>query len=148
MRQFSARRRLAAALVAVGASALVLTGCGGDDEGATGTGAVTVTATDDDCRLSTAQLSAGTHVFQGKNEGSRVTEFYVYADGDRVVGEVENIAPGVSRELRVKLSAGKYEAACKPGMEGGGIRRALTVTGKGTASALAPSLQGAGAQYQ
>ena len=28
------------------------------------------------------------------NKGSKVTEFYVYAAGDRVMGEVENIAPG------------------------------------------------------
>jgi iron uptake system component EfeO len=130
MRQFPARRRLAAVLVVAGSSALALTGCSGDDKGSADPGAITVTATDDDCRLATAQLPAGTHVFRVKNEGSRVTEFYVYGDGDRVVGEVEDIAPGVSRDLHVKLSAGKYEAACKPGMEGDGIRRALSVTGK------------------
>ena len=47
------------------------------------------------------------------------------------MGEVENIAPGLSRELHVELPAGTYETACKPGMIGDGIRSALTVTGDG-----------------
>jgi iron uptake system component EfeO len=45
------------------------------------------------------------------------------------MGEVENIAPGLSRELHVELPAGSYETACKPGMIGKGIRAALTVSG-------------------
>ena len=45
------------------------------------------------------------------------------------MGEVENIAPGLSRELHVELPAGTYETACKPGMIGKGIRAALTVSG-------------------
>jgi iron uptake system component EfeO len=52
----------------------------------------------------------------------------VYAAGDRVMGEVENIAPGLSRELIVELAAGTYETACKPGMIGKGIRNAFTVS--------------------
>ncbi len=56
------------------------------------------------------------------NKGGKVTEFYVYAEGDRVMGEVENIAPGLSRDLHVELPAGTYETACKPGMIGKGIR--------------------------
>ena len=27
------------------------------------------------------------------NKGAKVTEFYVYAGGDRIMGEVENVAP-------------------------------------------------------
>ena len=38
------------------------------------------------------------------------------------MGEVENIAPGLSRDLHVELPAGTYETACKPGMIGKGIR--------------------------
>ena len=49
--------------------------------------------------------------------------------GDRVMGEVENIGPGLTRELHVELPAGTYETACKPGMIGKGIRGAFTVTG-------------------
>jgi iron uptake system component EfeO len=53
----------------------------------------------------------------------------VYAAGDRVMGEVENIVPGLSRDMLLELPAGTYETACKPGMIGKGIRGPLKVTG-------------------
>ncbi|KAB1910563.1 iron uptake system protein EfeO, partial [Micromonospora sp. AMSO31t] len=86
--------------------------------------------------------------FKVTNSGSKVNEFYVYAAGDRVMGEVENIAPGLSRELRVELPAGTYETACKPGMSGRGIRGALKVSG--TVATVAPdaALSQATASYQ
>lgn len=131
MRAFLLHRGRAAFLLAAGLSAaLGLAGCGGDGQGGTSGDAVAVTSTDDECQIATTDLAAGTHVFRVENKGTRNTEFYVYGAGDKVVGEVEDISPGVTRELRVKLDAGKYEAACKPGMEGDGIRRTLTVTGK------------------
>ena len=49
------------------------------------------------------------------NGGSKVTEFYVYAEGDRVMGEVENIAPGLTRELLVELPAGSTRRPASPG---------------------------------
>jgi iron uptake system component EfeO len=49
------------------------------------------------------------------------------------MGEVENITPGLSRELRVELPAGTYQTACKPGMVGAGIRNDLTVSGSAAA---------------
>ena len=52
-------------------------------------------------------------------------------DGLRIVGEVENIGPGLSRDLVVTCPAGKYVTACKPGMNGDGIRSDFTVTDSG-----------------
>ena len=64
------------------------------------------------------------------NNGSKVTEFYVYGEGERVMGEVENISPGLQRKLIVQLSQpGTYQTACKPGMIGDGLRGDFTVTG-------------------
>jgi iron uptake system component EfeO len=64
------------------------------------------------------------------NNGSKVTEFYVYGEGERVMGEVENISPGLERKLIVQLGEpGKYQTACKPGMIGDGLRSDFTVTG-------------------
>ncbi|MGX6601960.1 iron uptake system protein EfeO [Micromonosporaceae bacterium Da 78-11] len=100
-----------------------------DEAGATSGGPVTVKASDTACEVGAATLDAGTSVFAITNSGNKVTEFYVYAAGDRVMGEVENIAPGLSRQLHVELPAGTYETACKPGMIGKGIRNALTVSG-------------------
>ncbi len=64
------------------------------------------------------------------NNGTKVTEFYVYGEGDRVLGEVENISPGLQRKLVVQLSEpGTYKTACKPGMVGDGIRADFIVKG-------------------
>src|SRR3954447_576810 len=127
-----ARKRLSLAGLA-GVTALTLAACGGGGTAAGRADAaddIAVQATDQACDVATTELAAGVHQFTVTNTGSKVTEFYVYADGDRVMGEVENIAPGVARELRVELPAGDYEATCKPGMVGDGIRSALKVTGE------------------
>ena len=64
------------------------------------------------------------------NNGTKVTEFYVYGEGERVMGEVENISPGLQRKLIVQLTEpGTYQTACKPGMIGDGLRGDFTVTG-------------------
>ena len=74
--------------------------------------------------------SAGTATFAITNRGAKVTEFHVYAAGDNALGELENIAPGKTGELRVELPAGTYETACRPGSAGKGIRGRLTVKGE------------------
>jgi iron uptake system component EfeO len=114
-----------------------LTACAKDEPAATddSTGPVTVKATDSACDLSRRDVKSGTSTFSVTNGGSKVTEFYVYAEGDRVMGEVENIGPGLKRELIVELPAGKYQAVCKPGMVGDGIRGDLTVSGDAPAQA-------------
>ncbi|MEV4706589.1 iron uptake system protein EfeO [Actinoplanes sp. NPDC049316] len=121
------------ALAAAGLLGGTLAACGSDDGGsAAGTaagGPITVKATDTACEVAKNTADAGTSVFTITNGGNKVTEFYVYAAGDRVMGEVENIAPGLTRELHVELPAGTYETACKPGMIGKGIRAAFTVSG-------------------
>ncbi|MFC6083547.1 iron uptake system protein EfeO [Sphaerisporangium aureirubrum] len=90
---------------------------------------ITVAANDTACDVGTTALPAGTSTFTVTNSGTKVTEFYVYAAGDRVMGEVENIVPGLTREVIIELPAGTYETACKPGMIGKGIRGPLKVTG-------------------
>ncbi|GIE95852.1 iron uptake system protein EfeO [Paractinoplanes rishiriensis] len=118
-------------ILALFAAGTVAACSSGDDPA--GGGPIAVRASDTTCEVATATLDAGTHVFAVANAGSKVTEFYVYAAGDRVMGEVENITPGLSRELRVELPAGSYQTACKPGMIGTGIRNALTVSGSAPA---------------
>ena len=139
------------ALVAVGALSSALAACGGDkpDDGTAdaASGPIAVKATDTTCDVATSTLDAGTHVFTVTNSGAKVTEFYVYAAGDRVMGEVENITPGLSRQLRVELPAGTYQTACKPGMIGQGIRAALTVSGSAAALTDDAALSQATASY-
>ncbi|GAA3106416.1 iron uptake system protein EfeO [Streptosporangium carneum] len=125
--------------IAVGFLALAgLTACSGGGAPAaspqaaksTAGGPIAVAASDTECKVATTEVAAGTSTFTITNGGSKVTEFYVYASGDRVMGEVENIVPGLTREVIVELPAGVYETACKPGMIGKGIRGPLKVTGE------------------
>ena len=119
--------------VLTGALALIaLAGCGtatpAEQEGG---GAIAVSASDDACEVATTSAKAGTITFEVTNKGSRVTEFYLYAEGDRIMGEVENVTPGLTRRLIVEVTdSGKYQTACKPGMQGKGIRGEFTVTGE------------------
>jgi iron uptake system component EfeO len=93
---------------------------------------VTVTSTDDGCKLSSTEAPAGKLTFEVTNDGAEVTEFYLLReDGQSIVGEVENIGPQLSRELVVNAGEGTYVTACKPGMKGDGIRSDFTVTKSG-----------------
>jgi iron uptake system component EfeO len=93
---------------------------------------LTVQATDTECKLSATNAPSGTLTFAVTNGGTKVTEFYLYGeDGKRVLGEVENIGPGITRELALKVQAGNYLTACKPGMTGDGIRAPFSVSDSG-----------------
>lgn len=116
-----------AALLALGAVALA--GCTDNTATASADGGIAVNATDDSCAVATASAPGGTLAFSVRNEGTKVNEFYLLAeDGLRIIGEVENIGPGVTRDLVVMAPEGSYFAACKPGMVGDGIRSPFTVT--------------------
>lgn len=97
-----------------------------------GTGRVAVAATDTSCTLSTSSLRSGTATFVVTNQGSSATEFEILAkDGLTILGEVENVGPGLSRTLSLQTQPGSYTAVCKPGMVGDGVGRStVTVTGK------------------
>ncbi|MEU0468661.1 iron uptake system protein EfeO [Amycolatopsis sp. NPDC006131] len=124
-------------LAAAGFGALlVLSACSGGDQNTAAGGPITVDATDTACTVSATTANAGNVTFEVTNKGTKVTEFYLYAEGDRIMGEVENIAPGLTRKLTVEVpDAGTYQTACKPGMTGDGIRGAFTVTGGATRQA-------------
>jgi len=98
---------------------------------------IAVKATNNTCEVEQTSFDAGKITFNVKNDGSKVTEVYVYgasgAEFTKVISEVENIGPGTSRELTVTLDPGSYELACKPGQTGHGIRQAITVGGGATA---------------
>lgn len=112
------------------AVATLLAACGGGQP-ASGDGSIAVAAGDTTCDLAKAEAPAGQVTFNITNKGSKVTEFYLYGTGDRILGEVENIGPGLTRKLIVEVpDGGAYTTACKPGMVGDGIRAPFTVTGQ------------------
>lgn len=122
--------RLIGGAAALILTSLVLAGCVAKADVAA-SDALAVTASDSACDLPTATATSGTLAFDVTNTGSEVSEFYLLAeDGLRIVGEVENIAPGASRTLTVVAQPGNYFTLCKPGMVGEGVGRAgFTVTG-------------------
>jgi len=122
--------RATTAIAVTGIAALALSGCVANDA-ATKADALTVDATDSTCAVAASEATSGTVAFDITNSGSDVTEFYLLAeDGLRIVGEVENIAPGASRSLTVTAQPGNYYTLCKPGMVGSGVgRAAFSVTG-------------------
>ncbi|NKY95974.1 iron uptake system protein EfeO [Gordonia sputi] len=102
--------------------------------------AITVTSTETACDLGNDSATTGDVSFNVTNNGSKVTEFYVYANNNRVLGEVENIGPGLSGKLTVEIvDPGTYTVACKPGMVGTGIRKQITVTGDKKDKTQAPA---------
>ena len=119
-----------AILTAATLTILAVSGCVQNPTSDAGGTTITVTSTADECALSATSAPSGSVVFSVTNDGDQVTEFYLlYEDGNRVVGEVENIGPGVSRDMIVNAQAGTYFTVCKPGMAGDGIGKAeFTVT--------------------
>jgi len=134
--QTPTRARAVLALSVTAAALLALTGCvanaptASDDADAT---ALTVDSSASDCAISAAEAPSGNVSFSIENTGDQVTEFYLLADDElRIVGEVENIGPGISRDLVVQVKPGDYYTVCKPGMIGDGIgKAAFTVTDSG-----------------
>ena len=142
----------AAALALLAGAALA--GCTAKETSNAGSGTeartpVTVEASDTDCTLSETQASTGPSTFVVTNNGNKVTEFYVYGKGERVMGEVENISPGLQRKLIVNLTEpGTYQTACKPGMIGDGIRKDFTVTGQAVPASTDEKFQRAAEEYK
>jgi uncharacterized cupredoxin-like copper-binding protein len=133
--------RPSVAVLFLGALSPLVVSCGATQAGsASDSGAtVAVAAGEDSCDVERTDLEAGAVTFAVTNKGSSPTEVYVYGKSggqySRVVGEVENIGPGTSRNLDVELAGGSYEVACKPGQSGDGIRTRIAVSGDATGSA-------------
>lgn len=126
----SSPRTLALASALALAAVTLLAGCvpNASDGAAT---VVSVESTDSSCVVTPDAVTSGPVTFRVTNGGTTVTEFYLLADdGVSIVSEVEDIAPGATRELTLVAAAGSYVTVCKPGMSGDGIGSApFTVTG-------------------
>ena len=144
--------RIAPVPAALAVAVLLATAaCGSPDEtgAAGGKGPITVEATDTTCKVARSEAAAGTIEFTVRNTGSKVNEFYLYGDGDQIIGEVENLTPGLTRTFHVEVaSPGTYETACKPGMKGKGIRADFTVTGATASQAPDAAMATAVKTYQ
>ena len=106
----------ACAALLIGATGCSLTESNDPEaSGSQGKGAITVDSSADDCDLTTTEAPSGNLVFDVKNSGDQVTEFYFYAeDGLRIVGEIENVGPGLSRDLVVRAAPGQLRRVLPP----------------------------------
>ncbi|WP_029145703.1 iron uptake system protein EfeO [Microbacterium luticocti] len=145
----SPRRARAAAVTAILIGGLALAGCAGSSGPATGgspgasaaptgdSGAaqVTITLTGDDgdrCVLDYASAPAGPVTFTVKNTNSTALTEVELQSRNRILGEKENLAPGLKPvSFTVRLDGGDYQIYC-PGADP--ETQPFTVTGKAAAS--------------
>lgn len=130
---FAARNAKPGLTAAVLLAGFTVSGCAPKpvvDDGEPAKNTITVAASDDFCQLSKTTALTGVSTFVVTNNGTRPTEFYVYGAGDRVMGSVGIISPGLQRRLAVHIpDPGRYYTSCKPGLIGDGIRADFVVTG-------------------
>ena len=96
---------------------------------------VDVKITDAGCEPANLNLATGQTTFSVRNNGAaNVTEFEIL-DGASILGEAENLAPGLSGAFSLTLKPGTYTTYC-PGGDGS-ERGTLVVTGSRAAAASA-----------
>ena len=120
------KRRNVLTLLPLTAMGLGLAACADNPKnakgGASGSGAsqeITVTLTDDACKLSSASFPSGVVTFTITNSGSAPNELEILTEDKlQIVSEQENIGPGTTTKLTTSLKEGTCYAACKPNMVG------------------------------
>lgn len=143
------RARRNALTVSVSALALLTLAACGDGGTATDTaksgGAAQVGVTmvagagGDDCKFDTTSVPAGPVTFTIKNESATgITEFEIL-DGERIVGEKENVITGLPQvELTLTLGGGDYTLYCPAAVT---EKTALKVTGQATSTPTGTAAQ-------
>ncbi|EHN11856.1 Ferrous iron transport periplasmic protein [Patulibacter medicamentivorans] len=123
------------ALAATAAATLGLAACGDDSSGGSGGGTeLKVELTDAGCSPTELTAPAGKVTFRASNPGtSKTTEVELKNADGIILGERENITPGLSGDFSLKLEPGDYLVYCA--VPGDNERKAgkLTVTGTATA---------------
>ncbi len=94
---------------------------------------VQVNLTNEGCDPPAINATSGkTTVKVTNKDAGGVTEFEVL-DGDHVIGEVENVVPGLTRTFSMDLQPGTYTTSCPGGTKN--PKGTLTVTGAASATA-------------
>lgn len=124
--------------------AVLAVGCGSSASAPQGARRVSFALTDQGCEPHDADLPAGPISFEVENGGSAaVTEIEVL-DGEKILGERENITEGLSGEFSLELEPGEYVLRCNGGSEEDGT---LTVSGARDSKA-SPAAEAAVSRYR
>jgi iron uptake system component EfeO len=136
----SRRSRSGAALAGIASVAALVAACGSSNgsDAAAGAATVTVTLTNDGCAPSPSRVAAGPVTFRIHNTtGDKVSEVELLRGGT-VLGEKENLTPGLSGTFSLKMDAGDYVLVCPSAKAD---KFPFTVTGAAASTAaLAPAV--------
>jgi iron uptake system component EfeO len=146
----SAARRAPALVMVAGAA---LAACGSSNNSGSETGAdskdartVTVSLTSGGCVAEPAGVAAGPVTFKVKNtNASAGTEVELLGNGGRILGEKENLTPGLSGSFSLRLSAGTYQLYCPNTKK---QKSPFTVTGGTASTSAAPTSNAATSAYR
>ena len=131
-----ARRTPVTATAMVLALIGTLTACSSSGGGTTSAGTgdaktanVTITAAKG-CEVDATSFAAGGVTFKITNQDANAVSEVELLDGEQIIGEKENISPGLSGGFAVRVNAGSYTLYC-PGAKT--EKTTITVTGKAAA---------------
>jgi iron uptake system EfeUOB component EfeO/EfeM len=77
---------------------------------------VKIDLNDDGCPAKLT-VKAGPTTFKVTNSGSGAVSEFEILKGDHIIGEVENVAPGLNKQFSLTLKPGTYTTACPGGSE-------------------------------
>jgi iron uptake system component EfeO len=132
---------------------VALAACGSSDDSGTEAAAdskssttVNVSLTSNGCVADPAEAAAGPVTFKVKNtNASAGTEVELLNDSGKILGEKENLTPGLSGSFSLRLAAGAYEIYCPNTKQD---KSPFTVTGAAAATSAAPTNDAATAGYR
>ena len=112
-----------------GLLAVAVAACGSSSKSSSGSGStptIKLTITKDGCSPAMVNAEAGPTNFVVTNDGAdSITELEL-KQGDKIIGESENLTPGLQGKFSVNLKAGEYETSCPGGKSGKLIATAAT----------------------
>jgi iron uptake system component EfeO len=114
-------------------TALVASGCAKADKPIAGAKVVKVTLTNSGCKPNSASQAAGPMTFEVTNSNATKPTEVELLRGDVIMGEKENLTPGLSGSFSLNLPSGTYTLYCP---DADTEKSAFTVTGAAAASAL------------
>jgi len=120
-------------LISVAGLVFFAAACGSDSKGGSGAKTLEFTITDEGCNPAEASTTPGSTNFHVKNDGAdNITEFEVLDSTNKIVGEKENLTPGLEGSFTIDLKDGNYTIACPGGTKNPTGK--LTVSANGAAA--------------
>jgi iron uptake system component EfeO len=131
------RRSHLLALGSLLATGLIAGGCASADKPLAGAKVVAVTLTNNGCRADQSTEAAGPLTFKVTNSGATVPTEVELLQGDVIMGEKENLTPGLSGTFSLNLPSGSYTLYCPDAKT---EKWPFTVTGTAAATRLSPAV--------